>query len=147
VLDLGEARHRILSGRRESEAEQDMLHRALACAAKCLAQAGVTAIVDATAARRAWRQEARALIPGFAEVQLVCPEVVCLERERAARWGLGGAPAPVPGRAGDGAPDLAIDYEESLSPELVLRTDVLDPRAAARDIVRLIERLAVREAS
>ena len=143
VLDLGEARHRILSGQRGSEAEQAMLHRALAYAAKCLAQAGVTAIVDATAARRAWRQAARDLIPGFAEVQLVCPEAVCLERERAARWGLGGAAPPRGGGGGDGSPDVAIDYEESLSPELVVRTDVLDPRDAARHIVRLIERLAV----
>ena len=39
-------------------------------------------------ARRAWREAARELIPCFAEVQLLCPTEICLERERAVRWGL-----------------------------------------------------------
>ena len=55
---------------------------------KLLTDAGVSVIVDATAPRRVWREAARAMIPSFAEIQLLCPTDVCLERERAVRWGL-----------------------------------------------------------
>lgn len=143
VLDLNEVRDFLVPDRRPSEADLDILHRALAYAAKLLTEVGVAVIVDATAPRRAWRQTARALIPCFAEIQLLCPEAVCLERERAARWGLttesGGAPQPPrPARA----PDVVIDYEESFRPELVVRTDMNDPWTAAQEILLLVQRLS-----
>ncbi len=142
VLDLGEARCQLLPDRRGSEAELEIMHRALAYAAKLLTEAGVPVIVDATAPRRAWREAARELIPCFAEVQLVCPTEVCFERERAARWGLGGqspALSRPPGR--DAAPDIILDYEESLRPELIVRTDVDDPWTAAQEVLFLVQRL------
>ena len=118
------------------------VHRVLAYAAKLLTEAGISVIVDATATRRAWRDAARALIPGFAEVQLQCPLETCLERERAARWGLTFEAGP--GRPAPGPPDIELDYEEPAHADLTIRTDVHDVHAAADRVLIVVERLAKR---
>ena len=141
-LDLDEVRGHLVPGRRVSEAEREILHRALAYATKLLTEAGTAVIIDAAAPRRDWRQTARELVPYFAEVYLVCPAAVCVDRERAARWGLGGkAPALSPPTGRDAAPDIILDYEESLRPELIVHTDVDDPSTAAQKILFLVQRL------
>ena len=96
----------------------------------------------ATAPRRAWREAARELIPCFAEVQLRCPAEICVERERASRWGLGAEARPR--GAGPGSapgPDLAVDYEESLRPELVLHTHRHDLWTTVEQVLFLVHRL------
>lgn len=138
LLDLAPVQRFLFDGRPGDEGEQDIVHGALAYAAKLLTEAGVSVIVDATAARRAWREAARTLIPCFAEIQLLCPTEVCLERERAVRWGLTfEAPAPAAAK-----PDIAIDYEEAIRPELAIRTDVYDAHAAAERVLSMIRQLA-----
>jgi adenylylsulfate kinase len=139
LLDLAPVRRFLLDGRPGDDAEQDLVHRVLAYTAKLLTEAGVSVVVDATAGRRAWREAARELIPCFAEVQLLCPTEICLERERAVRWGLTfEAPAlPTAPR-----PDIELDYEESMRPDLSIRTDVYDPHAAAERVLVVIQRLA-----
>jgi adenylylsulfate kinase-like enzyme len=78
------------------------------------------------------------LIPCFAEIQLLCPTDVCLERERAVRWGLTfEAPAPTATK-----PDIAVDYEEATRPDLTIRTDVYDAHAAAERVLSMIRHLA-----
>ena len=139
LLDLAPVQRFLFDGQPGDEAEKDLVHRALAYAAKLLTAAGVSVIVDATAARRAWREAARALIPCFAEVQLLCPTEVCLERERAVRWGLSFEPATAPAVS---KPDIAIDYEEAIRPELSIRTDVYDAHAAAERVLWMIRQLA-----
>ena len=138
LLDLARVQRFLLGGHPGGEAEQDIVHRALAYAAKLLTEAGASVIVHATAARRAWRDAARTLIPCFAEIQLLCPTEVCLERERAVRWGLTFETVAVPAMA---KPDIALDYEEATRPELTIRTDVYDPHAAAQRVVSVIPRL------
>lgn len=91
----------------------------------------------ATAPRRAWRDAAREWIARFAEVQLVCPPELCSAREQATRWGLGG---PAGGGAAS-APDVALDYEESLHPELQLHTHAPDFRSTVEDVLLLARRL------
>jgi len=118
----------------------ELLHRALAYAAKILSEAGVSVIIDATAVRRSWREAARTMIPSFAEVQLLCPPELCLERERAVRWGLtfeSGAAA-----LATAGPDIVLDYEESFRPDLAIRTNVHDVQTAANHVLRLIDRFA-----
>lgn len=139
LLDLAPVQRFLLGGEPAGPDEQDIVHRALAYAAKLLTDAGVCVIVDATAGRRAWREAARALIPCFAEIQLLCPSEVCLERERAVRWGLTFETVGVPAAA---KPDIVIDYEESRRPELTIRTDVYDVQAAAERVLLVIQRLA-----
>jgi len=142
VLDLDEIRRHLMPGRRVSDVEQEILHRALAYATKLLTEVGTAVIIDAAAPRRSWRQAAREMVPCFAEIYLVCPVEVCVDRERAARWGLGGKPPvlPPPSRR-DAGPDIVLDYEESLRPELIVHTDVDDPLTAAQKILFLVQRL------
>jgi len=141
VLDLDEIRRHLMPGRRVSDVEQEFLHRALAYATKLLTDVGTAVIIDAAAPRRSWRQAARELVPCFAEIYLVCPVEVCVDRERAVRWGLGGKPpAPPPTDRGAG-PDIILDYEETLRPELIVHTDVDDPSTAAQKILFLVQRL------
>jgi hypothetical protein len=66
----------------------------------------------------------------------VCPLEICLTRERVARWG----PRPYPHR-GSAAPDIVLDYEYSLSPDLVLDTATRSEWSASEDLLRLARRL------
>ncbi len=142
VLDLATMRRFLLHEEPASESRQEIVHRALIHTAKLLTEAGVAVIVDATAPRRVWREAARELIPCFAEVQLVCPPEICVERERASRWGLGAEPRERAAGSGHATlPDIAVDYEESLRPELVLHTHVHDPWSTVEQVLFLIHRL------
>ena len=136
VLEWSALRATVLGGAAGTGADGEIAHRALAYTAKLLADAGLTVIVDATAPRRAWRALARDLASSFAEVQLVCPPEICLTRERAARWG----PHPCPHR-GITAPDIVLDYEYSLSPDLVLDTATRSEWSAAAELLQLARRL------
>ncbi len=142
VLDLATVHRFLLPEGPASESQQEIAHRALAYAAKLLTEAGVAVILDATAPRRAWREAARELIPCFAEIQLVCPTDICVERERVSRWRLG-AEQRERAAASDLAapPDIAVDYEESLRPELVLHTHVHDLWSTVEQILFLIHGL------
>src|SRR6266567_332593 len=119
VLDLASARRAIVGHEWATDAQEALVHRTLALTTQALTEAGVAVILDATASRRSWRETAREWIAHFAEVQLVCPPEICAERERAVRWHLGAARSV---DAGQAMPDIALDYEESLHPDLRLHT-------------------------
>lgn len=140
VLDVAEFRRVLLDDGPESEATREIVYRAIAYTAKLLTEAGVPVIVDATAQRRAWRRLARSLIRHFAEVQLVCPDEICGERERAVRWHLG-LPATAPSERPAARPDVVLDYEPSLHPELALYTDSSNLAANVESLLRLADRL------
>jgi adenylylsulfate kinase len=137
ILDHASARRFLLGERPIGDAEQDFVHRALAYAAKLLTEVGVSVIMDATASRRVWRETARSLIRRFAEIQLACAPEVALDRERVDRWRL--AAAQREGAAS--RPDIVLDYEESLRPELHLRTDLHDVRRSVEQVLVLVHRL------
>ena len=140
VLNHASVRRFLLGDRAIGDGEQDFIYRVLAYAAKVLSEAGVSVIVDATASRRVWREAARSLIPRFAEVQLLCPAEICLERERAVHWGLASG-LDVSHGVTARAPDIVLDYEESSRPDLALRTDVHDVWTAVEQILILVQRL------
>src|SRR5262245_8737906 len=71
ILRLEETRRAILPHFHETEAECEFLYRALVWIARLLVDAHVPVIVDAVAARRAWRQFAQAAIARFAEVEVI----------------------------------------------------------------------------
>jgi len=148
VLDLAEVRAALLADHPDSEITRDIMHRTLAYTVKLLTEAGVAVIVDATAPRRAWRQLARDLVTHFAEVQLVCPHELCGARERATRWGLGAwSSAPSRARPIADAPDVVLDYEPALHPELVLHTDTQALWGTLESLLRLANRLHLRAAA
>lgn len=119
------------------ERDEEIAHRVLAYTAKRLADAGLVVVVDATAPRRAWRARAREIVGDFAEIQLVCPAEVCLNRERAVRWRPRGGVTTA-------APDLAIEYEYSIKPDLLLDTGTRSEWTAAEDLVRFARRRLLR---
>lgn len=145
VLELDEIRKVITPEPTYTDAERELVYRALACMAKLLTEAGVPVIIDATAHRRAWRALARRLIPAFAEVQLLCPLEVCREREavRHAQH----APTQIyahGGQPGATVPGVDVPYEPAIAPELELRTHEAAPETAVREVVALAERLGAR---
>jgi adenylylsulfate kinase len=140
MLEWAALRALVLAAHWATERDEEIAHRALVYTAKRLADTGLVVVVDATAPRRAWRTLARELVDAFAEVQLVCPPEVCLDRERAVRWGphVGALAA---------APDLAIEYEYSLHPDLLLDTQTRSEWTAAEDLVGFARRLLTRATS
>ena len=68
----------------------------------------------------------------------MCLPDICRTRERAVRWNL--IPCPRASRFTP-APDLGLDYEPPFTPDLVLYTHVLDEKATAEEIVRVVDRL------
>jgi len=140
VLDLASARLFVVGREWATDRQEEVVHRALALTAQLLTEAGVAVILDATAPRRAWRELGREWIAHFAEVQLVCPAEVCAARERATRWRLGGVRVDDTGQR-PVAPDIALDYEESLCPDLRLHTHVPDLTISVEEVLRLAKRL------
>jgi adenylylsulfate kinase len=134
VLELATLREMAAPGAVIPAPLESIAHRALAHTAKLLAEAGIVVIVDATTPRRAWREMARAMIPRFAEVQLVCPVEVCLEREQAARWNTPPGTPPPP-------PEICVDYELSLMPDLTLHTHIQGHWSAVEEVLLLARRL------
>lgn len=124
-------------GRPPSSHEWDIVHRALIRAAIELTRAGVPVIIDATAPRRAWRDLARAAIPRYAEIQLVCPDEICGAREQAARW----ARMLDHERLAPVEPEIVLDYEYSLRADLTVDTENQHVWSAVEGILLLIERL------
>lgn len=142
VLELDEIRKVLTPEPTYTDAEREVVYRALVYMAKLLTEAGVPVLIDATAHRRAWRDLARRLIPAFAEVRLVCPLEVCAERERSRRGGY--APRDIyarAGRPGATVPGVDLPYEASPGAELVLDTYGRGVDAVVREVVELARRL------
>ena len=140
VLDLASARRFVVGREWATDRQEEVVHRTLALTAQRLTEGGVAVILDATAPRRAWRELGREWIAHFAEVQLVCPVDICAARERAARWQLGGARFDN-ARPVTAAPDIAVDYEESLCPDLRLHTHAPDLTMSVEEVLRLARQL------
>lgn len=143
VLELDAIRKKVTPQPTYTDAERELVYRALVYMASELVEAHVPVIVDATAHRRAWRDAGRAVIARFAEVQLLCPLEVCRERERSRARGH--APEGIYARAGQpGAtvPGVDVPYEPALAPDLVIVTTVDDVPTAAAKVAALAERLA-----
>jgi protein-L-isoaspartate(D-aspartate) O-methyltransferase len=139
VLELDAIRRVITPAATYTDAEREAVYRALIYIGACLVDAGIPVIFDATAHRRAWRDLARATLPRFAEVQLLCPLEVCRRREAARPRGA--APAGIYARAtrtGARVPGVNVEYELALAPELRVDTIAQTADAAAAAIVDMI---------
>ena len=139
VLELDAIRHVITPAATYTDAEREAVYRALVYIGARLVDAGIPVILDATAHRRAWRDLARAALPRFAEVQLLCPLEVCRQREAVRPRG-----AAPPGiyagatRTGARVPGVNVEYEFALDPELQIDTTAHSVDAAAAVIVDMI---------
>ncbi|MFA5353821.1 MAG: adenylyl-sulfate kinase [Thermodesulfovibrionales bacterium] len=139
ILRMDEMRKIVTPEPTYSETERELVYRSLVYTAKLLSELGHPVIIDATGNMKRWRDLARKLIPGFAEVYLKCPVVLCSERE-SARKETHGAPSAIyhKGREGWPVPGMNAPYEEPLCPELTIETDRLSPAETIREVINLI---------
>jgi adenylylsulfate kinase len=116
-----------------SDDERDTFYGVLSLIAALLASRGVPTIVDATANRRRYRDQARAVIDRFVEVFVDCPLEVCMARDPKGlyRNAKAGHSSTMPG--------LQAPYEPPEHPDLVVRGDGDAPETAARRILTLLE--------
>ncbi|MGH7333330.1 MAG: adenylyl-sulfate kinase, partial [Candidatus Rokuibacteriota bacterium] len=143
VLELDAIRKILTPSPTYTDAEREVVYRALVYMARTLTSSGVPVIIDATAHRRAWRDLARAAIPSLAEIQLVCALDVCLARE--AERPKGNAPREIyaaAGQPGSTVPGVDVPYEPSLDPEVVVDTARADIATAVAKIVPVVIKLA-----
>ncbi|HKZ04766.1 MAG TPA: adenylyl-sulfate kinase [Methylomirabilota bacterium] len=139
VLAFDDVAARIHAYRLGPQRGREMANLVLAYAARLLAEERVLAVVDAGTGPRAWRAAARGIVSRFIEVQLTCPAEICQTRERAGRWGLWPGRDPQWART-SGNPDTAPDHEDSINPEVCVRTDGHDISTTVQDVLRQIAR-------
>jgi len=127
-----------------TEEERDMVYSAILFVAKLLTQNGVNVIIDATANRRKYRDQARKEIPRFMEAYLRCPMEVCIRREsRRKEEGAFYAPRDIYKKAFKGesstVPGVGVPYEEPLNPEVTVDSDKLSPGQCAQKICEALK--------
>jgi len=134
VLESDTLRRILTPKPRYDEEERENFYRAIVYVGVLLTAHGVSVIFDATANRRAYRDEARKQIPRFLEVFVDTPLEVCIRRDCKGtyRQAQEGAATIVPG--------LQVSYEAPENPDVIIRGEVEMPEAAARRIVsKLVE--------
>ena len=138
VLHMDEMRRVVTPEPTYSDLERDWLYRSLVFTALVLTREGRDVVIDATANRRAWRDLARELIPGFHEIFVKCPVEVCREREKERVDAF--APKDVYGKGERGwpVPGVNAPYEEPERPELTIECDRLSAEEAGRKLVEYI---------
>ncbi len=124
-----------------TEEERDMVYGAIVFVAGLLTRNGVNVVIDATANRRRYRDQARREIARFMEAYVRCPLEVCVRRE-AERGKSFYAPRGIYKKAVKGesatVPGVGVPYEEPLKPEVVVDSDRLDPHQCARKILEFL---------
>lgn len=109
LLDGDELRDALVPRPGYAPADRDAFYQTLAHLAALLAKQGLAVLVAATAHRRKWRTEARALAPRFIEVFVAVPAVECKRRDAKRLYARGVTEMP----------GADLPYEPPLSPEVV----------------------------
>jgi adenylylsulfate kinase len=124
-----------------TEEERHVVYSTLVFVSTMLARNDVNVIIDATANRRRYRDEARRSITRFAEIYLKCPLEVCMQREKGRKRRFG-APSRIYAKARTGAsktvPGVGVPYEIPLSAELTADTSQLRPNQSAEQISQFV---------
>ena len=141
VLSVEMVREVLTPRPKYTEQERHVVYSALVFVAIMLARNGVNVIIDATANRRRYRNQARRHIRRFAEIYLKCPLQICIERESGRKRRFG-APSHIYAKARTGAsktvPGVGVPYEVPLSPELTVDTSQLKPKQSSDEIAQFI---------
>jgi adenylylsulfate kinase len=124
-----------------TEEERHVVYSTLVFVSTMLARNDVNVIIDATANRRRYRDEARRRITRFAEIYLKCPLEICMQREKGRKRRFG-APSRIYAKARTGAsktvPGVGVPYEIPLSAELTVDTSQLGPNQSAEQISQFV---------
>jgi len=141
VLSVEMVREVLTPRPKYTEQERHLVYGALVFVAIMLARNGVNVIIDATANRRRYRNQARRHIRRFAEIYLKCPLEICIERESGRKRRFG-APSHIYAKARTGAsktvPGIGVPYEVPVSPELTVDTSQLKPKQSSDQITQFI---------
>ena len=130
LLDSDEVRDALTPPPGYDPAGRDAFYATLASLAALLARQGLTALVAATAHRKAHREQARTAAPKFIEVYVDTPLEECERRDTKGLYRSA--------RAGEitGMPGLQVAYEAPTAPLIVARGG--SSNSAARDVVAAI---------
>ena len=130
VLESDEVRKRLTPRPTYSEEERDAFYSALTYVGELLVKHGVNVVFDATAHKRAYRDEARRRIKKFVEVYVKCPLKEAMRRDVKGlyRKALAGEITTLPG--------LQVPFEEPLKPEVEVDTSKLSLEEAVEAVVR-----------
>jgi len=141
VLSVEMVREVLTPRPKYTEQERHVVYSTLVFVSTMLARNGANVIIDATANRRRYRDQARRGIRRFAEIYLKCPLQICMERERGRKRRFG-APSHIYAKARTGAsktvPGIGVPYEVPLSPELTVDTSELKPKQSTEQITRFV---------
>jgi adenylylsulfate kinase len=145
ALSLDRIRKVVTPEPKYTEEERGIVYRSLVIMAQLLnMECGKNVVIDATGNRREYRELARRLIPGFAEIYIECPLEISTERESARRGGY--VEKDLYRRAAEGSlkgkmPGVSTPYEPPVNPEVVVRSDVLSPVESAEKIMAYVRSL------
>ncbi len=115
------------------EAERDRFYHQLVSLGQLLTSQGIPVIFDATANRRAYRDQARARIPNFLEIYLDCPLETCIARD----------PKGIYRNAAANVPGLHSPFEPPLNPDVVIHFDREPVESSARRVLDKLRDLGV----
>jgi len=141
VLSVEMVREVLTPRPKYTEEERHVVYSTLVFVSTMLARNDVNVIIDATANRRRYRDEARRRITRFAEIYLKCPLEICMQREKGRKRRFG-APSRIYAKARTGAsktvPGVGVPYEIPLSAELTVDTSQLRPNQSAEQISQFV---------
>lgn len=116
-----------------TDEERETFYSTMRYIGQLLVTHGVPVIFDATANRRAYRDQARAQIDRFLEVYVDSPLQVCMGRDPKGIYQRGKA------EDSSQVPGLQVQYEPPDHPELVIHGEGEAPRSAALLILRELQ--------
>jgi adenylylsulfate kinase len=140
ILRMDELRKVVTPEPTYSDAEREIVYRALVYLTKMITELEHNAVIDATGNLRRWRELARHLMPRFMEIYLRCPVEVCMTREKK-RLERYEAPKDIYKKGAEGwpVPGMVVPYEEPLNPEIIIDTDKIsieDSLAKIEEVIR-----------
>ena len=137
LLDADSLRNILTPRPTYTDEERDWFYGILVYLADLLSRHGVAVLVAATAHRRIYRDQARRVLPRFAEIYVQCDIETCRRRDPKGLYAAA--------RRGDlhSLPGEQIPFEAPESPEVRVDTSQLAPPAAAGVVVERLEELAL----
>lgn len=141
ILNMDSFRKAVTPEPTYSEAERDLVYRAVVFTAQKLYELGHKVIIDATGNRRIWREKAGEEISNFYEIYLKTPLDVCIRRE-SERTDTHSAPRDIysKGKSGSPVPGLTTAYEEPLNPALVFNTMTDSSQTICDEIISFLKK-------
>jgi adenylylsulfate kinase len=131
VLESDEMRKILTPAPTYSDEERSQFYRALVQIGVLITRSGTNVIFDATANKRAYRDQARQAINKFVEIYVVCPQEICLQRDPK------GIYAQAALKIATNVPGIQAAYEPPVNAEMTLDGQAPPSLEAAKIIAGL----------